>query len=304
MVWHNKIPVILSLVLVLIIVFSLFPSALVFAHNDDDDDSGSSNTSNSVSVEGIGGVLISSPTDNVGGSDIKAAIGFVNKKMAANGTLEENTIYVKHNGANMKVAYYDDSNKKFVIGKNFEKLTANEQSKVLNYFVDNLSKSESDKDAMNNFLTNLSEGDTDISAILLAAIFASTKGDLWRAWEIMRPTMNIISTILGIAAVILIFILLCSTVLDLAYIGLPIWREKIEKEGDKKMPFGVSWEAQSVVKEVEQSVGESYKNGYLLYLKRRALSYILLSICIMYLITGGLSGIISFLLQMVSGITG
>ena len=70
---------------------------------------------------------------------------------------------------------------------------------------------------------------------------------------------------------------------------------------------GVSFEALRTVEDVEKGVsggdGE-YRNAYLLYFKRRALTYIILAICIMYLICGGISGIIGFVLSLTTGITG
>lgn len=67
---------------------------------------------------------------------------------------------------------------------------------------------------------------------------------------------------------------------------------------------GIDPNALSIEYDYYKYSNEGYYNIYFEYLKRRSLSYIVLAICITYLICGGLSGIISFVLNLVSGITG
>jgi hypothetical protein len=139
---------------------------------------------------------------------------------------------------------------------------------------------------------------------MLQVTFNAMEADLWKAYQIMEPFIGLINVVLGVGCVLLILLLMFSTVMDLAYIGLPVWRETQDSKG-KKNPFGVCYEALRTVQEVEKGLGDGgYKNAYLLYFKRRALTYIILAICIMYLICGGLSGLISFVLGLVGGITG
>lgn len=178
-------------------------------------------------------------------------------------------------------------------------------------FVDKMAEIDGiDENALNEFMTDIQESDNSVGTIMLPLIFKSTRADLYGAYKAVKPFLDIFSWILGIGAVALIIILLGSTVLDLAYIGLPVWREaQAGKEGGNgKHPFGVSYEALRTVNEIEQGFGGSgggeYKNGYLLYLKRRALTYIILAVCIMYLICGGLSGVIAWVLSLTTGLVG
>lgn len=174
-------------------------------------------------------------------------------------------------------------------------------------FTDAISNVGDNDDTVQQIMKDIQDTDSSVSSIMLPLIFDSSKGDMYAAYKIAKPFLDVLSVVLGVGAVALILFLLFSTVMDLAYIGLPVWREaQANKEGGSgKNPFGVSYEAMTTVKEVEKGLGDGgYKNAYLLYFKRRALTYIILAICIMYLICGGLSGIISFVLSLVSGITG
>lgn len=190
----------------------------------------------------------------------------------------------------------------------WSKANKKDVNKAMRAFIDHLDTQGFSDDAMQSFMSNVQSSDNSVSSVMLPLIFEKTQGDMYQAYKITSPFLDILSVVLGVGAVILILLLLFSTVMDLAYIGLPVWREaQAGKDGGKKNPFGVSYEAILTVEEVEKGIGggdAGYKNAYLLYFKRRALTYIILAICIMYLICGGLSGIISFVLTLVSGITG
>lgn len=178
-------------------------------------------------------------------------------------------------------------------------------NKAMRAFVDVITEHGGSADDVQQVMSDIQDIDPSVSSVMLPLIFESTKGDMYQAYKITSPFLNILSIVLGVGAVILILLLLFSTVMDLAYIGLPVWREAQAGKDGGKNPFGVSYEALTTVKEIEKGMSDGgYRNAYLLYFRRRALTYIILAICIMYLIAGGLSGIIGFVLSLVSGITG
>lgn len=238
-------------------------------------------------------------------SDVGNAIAFANKKAGfAKSENEDATdkLYVKVKGNPEVLAVHKEGT--FEIDKDvWNDAKKDDVSKVMQLFVNNLSEN-GDVDAVNEFMGYFQEADSSISQIMLTMSFGTTKADLYQAYKIMKPFLDILNVILGIGCVLLILLLLFSTVMDLAYIGLPVWREAQSKDG-KKNPFGVSFEALKTVEEIEKGLGggdSGYRNAYLLYFKRRALTYIILAICVMYLICGGISGLIGFVLNLVGGI--
>ncbi len=198
----------------------------------------------------------------------------------------------------------------YVKASNFDEVNNKDSIKAVKILTDALINSGASPDVVQQIVNDINDVDTSIGATMLPMIFEGLDADMFSAYKITAPFLDILSIVLGVGAVLLILVLLFSTVMDLAYIGLPVWREaQSEKNGGNKHPFGVSYEALRTVNEIEANLGGNggngeYRNAYLLYFKRRALTYIILAICIMYLICGGLSGIIAFVLSLVSGITG
>lgn len=142
-------------------------------------------------------------------------------------------------------------------------------------------------------------------AELLTSLFANTKADLFTAMKWFSPFQGTLGLILGIGVIFIIVLLIASTVFDLVYIGLPMARNvmdgKAEQNG-KPRPFGVSTDAVRVVTENEDNNKGAGGNMYVAYFKKRVVTYIILAVCILYLISGQLSSVIGWLLGQVSGI--
>lgn len=289
----NKALSFLSLIISFLLVFSILSPVSVFAADDYDSN----------------GWTIKAGSCNIGTmtvDDVKEAMKQANLKI---GSKEENSLVVKLNGSEYQLMKIEGTSDLVINERLWNDAKQSDVTKSMRNFVDALSDSSVDADAVQQLMTNLQNSDTNVSSVMLPMIFESTKGDMYQAYKITSPFLELLSIVLGVGAVILILLLLFSTVMDLAYIGLPVWREAQQnKNGNNgKNPFGVSYEALTTVKEVEKGLGGGdggYRNAYLLYFRRRALTYIILAICIMYLICGGLSGIIGFVLSLVSGITG
>ena len=165
-----------------------------------------------------------------------------------------------------------------------------------------------DNAELQEFNTQLSAAnDPTITKMILPIIMARMTPDLWTAAKWLGPFLEIMKVVVGIAVILIIFFVIASTVLDLAYIGVPVFRETLiskseGKEGDG--PKFITAEAKSTVMEVEKDLTKGYKNAYGMYFKRRAISYIVLAICLMYLVVGGLGGIVSWIMNLASGVTG
>lgn len=251
---------------------------------------------------------ISAGSTNIGdltGDKVKESFNTANKHLGADGYTNELVVKIKGTWYSLLRVESDVLKVNKTV---WAEAKDSDVTKSMRKFVDSISDNVASPDAVQQLMGNLQDSDSSVSAVMLPLIFDSTKGDMYAAYKITSPFLNILSVVLGVGAVILILLLLFSTVMDLAYIGLPVWREaQSGKEGGKKHPFGVSYEALTTVTEIEKGLGGGdggYRNAYLLYFRRRALTYIILAICIMYLIAGGLSGIIGFVLSLVSGITG
>lgn len=303
MLKKSNVSKIFSLMTVILIMVSMMLPMTVFAAGDAIDvstDKKVTFTDSNITMDKIAQAL------NGGGTS--ASTEFVSGKVRINDPANGGTgkVIVNTKGEDYELIYMKDSTI-YVNTSAFKNAKQSDVSLAMEKFTQGISECNGNPDTVQQIMKDIQDTDSSVSSIMLPLIFNSTKGDMYAAYKIANPFLEVLSVVLGVGAVALILFLLFSTVMDLAYIGLPVWREaQANKEGGSgKNPFGVSYEAMTTVKEVEKGLGDGgYKNAYLLYFKRRALTYIILAICIMYLICGGLSGIIGFILSLVSGITG
>lgn len=293
MICIQKTNKIVGLFLVLLLMVSMVAPVSVFAEPGDFED-----------VETV-----------MGAGNIKNYLGEAIEKANKNQGYDEDdagvsspdtTLYVDLKGVPTPLMKTDGEGKLEIDMDTWAAASTENVTKAMKHFVDELDKTDASDDAVQDFMQTFQDADESVSSIMLPMIFRATKADLYKAYEMAKPFLDVLNVVLGIGCVLLILLLLFSTVMDLAYIGLPMFRELSSgKDNNGKQPFGVSFEATKTVEEIEKGAGGGdggYRNAYLLYFRRRALTYIVLAICIMYLICGGLSGLIGWVLGLTAGI--
>lgn len=186
----------------------------------------------------------------------------------------------------------------------FKKLERSSQQKLVEDLINELKDTKYSNTAAQEISDALKE--VDHSIIIPSVVDISA--DMFTAYKWVAPFLNVIRVILGVLAIAVLLILVLSTIVDCCYIGLPVAREKMgNKDGQtSKKPGYVSFDAYKTVQEAESSMvaDKDYKNPFASYFKRRTVTYIILALCLFYLVAGELSGLISWLLSLVSGITG
>lgn len=180
--------------------------------------------------------------------------------------------------------------------------------KVVTQHIGNNAMSQASRQQVYDNLRSVSD---DAVATALPLIFDNTKADMFTALKIFQPFSSPICVALGVGVVFLVVCIVGSTLLDFIYIGLPFARRAGTGDsnggaGGQSKPIWVTNEAYSSVTECESgtssgSSGGHYKNPYCKYLWRRMGTYIILGICILYLLSGQIVGLISIVMHMVSG---
>ena len=189
----------------------------------------------------------------------------------------------------------------------YKELTADEKAKANEEMTSTVNSwglsQEASQQVYNKLKDNEQLGISD--STLLTLIFSETKADLSSAMKIFSPFNSTLGVILGIGVIIIIILLIVSTVFDLVYLGLPMARVAMDgkaEQNNKPKPFGVSYDAVKLVEEYEGQGGNGGSgNIYFAYLKRRIVTYIVLALCILYLISGQIAGLIGWLMDLVSG---
>lgn len=229
-----------------------------------------------------------------------------------NQTTTLNTLYYyrSSDGAAVGYALFTQNGNTFKFNATqFEQSESSLQQAALSTFVRKVNStnkiSNSDKNKIYDEIKNNCSGAT---AAMIGVIFEDNKADLFSALKIFSPFGSVFGSILGIGVIVIIVLLLGSTVFDLVYLGVPVARNYLTDKQDQKgggKPWGITNEAWTVINEVEGGNGSSsngkYRNAYILYFKRRIITYIVLAICILYLLSGQIAGLISWLMSLVSG---
>ena len=202
-------------------------------------------------------------------------------------------------------------------GKELDKLSNDEQKKQMKKFVKKVQEANLSADAtsrLNDLLSNVDGDCENVDMSILLAVYAldQTKGDLVGGMNIIEGFLPYINLIIGVIAILLMSLLVLSTVIDLACIGLPAVRdmmlENASKDGNgggggASKPKAITYSAWATINEVEGGEGGqgSGKNAYWIYFKKRVFDYVILGICVSFLVLGGFSSFVSAFLEIGQG---
>lgn len=148
-----------------------------------------------------------------------------------------------------------------------------------------------DQNRLYNFVTEQDE----TTASMVRELSTSVGGDFVTAMAWFRPFSNIISTILGFLALLIIALFTVSVLADIAYLGLPAFRRILYDASDKKPKF-ISNEAYMSLKEAEKDANH-YVNCFGLYFKRIVKTYIIIGLALAYLLNGQIFELVGFIID-------
>lgn len=144
-----------------------------------------------------------------------------------------------------------------------------------------------DKNKLFNFIAD--QDSTTSTAIRNLKVDAQADIASAAAWY--KPFSGGISTLLGVLALATMLFLGITTVIDVAYLAVPMFRIFLDKDDRNERPKLISQEAYKVVIDSENETTGSYMG---LYLRRRAITMIVVGLAIAYLISGSIFDIIAF----------
>lgn len=196
-----------------------------------------------------------------------------------------------------------------------------EQNKAMNEFVQQMTNAGISATGSNAISDALKDGYAEVDGVaidilIIRYLFDKTQGDITGAMGIVSPFLPYINILIGVVAILIAAALVLSTVIDLAFIGLPAIREMMMSSGDTSnsnnssgsKPKALTYACWATINDVEGSLGgggsqsgtggggKGYKNAYGVYFKRRVWDYILLGVCLSFLIFGGFSRFITAIL--------
>lgn len=244
----------------------------------------------------------------------------------ASGSTEDDTVGVRSNKYKMaeggKMTYgelvdIDYESTGYVNPEKFAKLKGSEKSKFLGDMNNqaNIAVDQEDgvyDDTKTDWLTNLQNLD-GVGSQLMSTLLQNTKPDYVTANRIYEPFSGIVGTVIALGAILIMAALGIVMVLDLSYIGIPIFRNAVEGEGSGGQggkPKWISYEATSAVQQAEGGGGAggqdggSKKTAVGIYFKKRVIMLVILGVCLLYLVQGQIFNLVSWILDLLSGFLG
>ena len=149
-----------------------------------------------------------------------------------------------------------------------------------------------------NKMYSFVEASDETTASLVRQLSNSIRGDFFKAYSVFRPFGGVVGIILGVVTLVIIALLGLAIVFDLAYIVIPAFRLWLDDlKTDKNW---VSEEAKLAVKNFED-VTKAGRSPLGIYFKLKTKQFMILSICILYLVSGQIYELIARLMDLVQG---
>lgn len=143
--------------------------------------------------------------------------------------------------------------------------------------------------------------------------YYSLEADTEAASNLVSGLKGPISTFLGLLVVFITVGMTIFTAFDLCYIAFPIFRGKMDDakangtkiatrtndKGETKLNF-ITDDAQFAV--IASETAQTGRNAYLIYFKKRVISFVILAVLIFILLTGNINIIVNIGIKLASGI--
>lgn len=131
--------------------------------------------------------------------------------------------------------------------------------------------------------------------------------DIYNAYLIFKPFQSTLGVILGVLSVLLVLFLTFTTMVDIIYISFSGARNfadthTLNHGSDNGRPVYVSKEAYKVM--VDYDNGKLKLNPLLSYFKHRVINYLVIAICLLYLLSGEVVDLITMIYRSISSAFG
>ena len=182
----------------------------------------------------------------------------------------------------------------------YRNLNQEKKSAVMKHILESIKDSDISSVASNK-IYNFIQSQDESTASLVRQLSNDVDADFSEAYMMFKPFSGVLGIILGVFAIAIFVTLTMMVLVDLSYIVIPIIRDFLTQPQGK--PKFVSNEAWYAVKEVDGE-NHSNKNVLTVYLKKKTMQFVALSICILYLLSGQIYILIGNLMDMFRGILG
>ena len=185
----------------------------------------------------------------------------------------------------------------------YKKLSTSDKQTVMKIALDDIyHRNNISRTTRNKIYNELCDLDTSTSA-LVRELSDDVGADYASAYSYLKPFTGVFGTLLGILALGIFVMLALTIVIDLAYITIPGVQLLLTNSNESKAKF-VSLEAFNAIKEAESKAGSEYTNPVGVYLKSKTKQYVAIFLCLLYLVSGQIFGVLGSLIDYFRGFVG
>ncbi|AFQ30073.1 hypothetical protein P4493_04445 [Bacillus thuringiensis] len=186
--------------------------------------------------------------------------------------------------------------KKVEIDKvNYQKLSTEDKKELMKQTfteVENSSMGGRDRSRLYNFIEEQDEG----TASAVRHLSTNVTTDFVSANEIFRPFTSPISTFLGLACIVIFFMLAIAITVDICFLSIPMFQAFVMRN-DKDRPSYISQEAWDSLLIAESNLGTGDYSLWGTYLKNRTKTMVLVGLTLGYLIAGQMFDLAIFIVD-------
>lgn len=197
---------------------------------------------------------------------------------------------------------FDSASKSCTIDVNmiaYNKLGTEPKQNAMQVALDGIYNSDISRTAKNKIYNELCALD-ETTAALVRELSSDVRADFWKAYSFLKPFNGTVGWLLGVISLLMFMLLGLTMVWDIAYITLPIFQSVLNDEAKDKAR-GVSYEAYHAVKEQHSKAGTEYVSPIVIYMKSKTVQFIAIFICLLYLVSGQLYGLLGDLMDLFNG---
>lgn len=176
----------------------------------------------------------------------------------------------------------------------YYKLSSDERYEYMNTALGAVKDSNLSTMGRSKMFNFIADQDTATTAAL-RNLQTDANANVASATVMFKPFSGIVGTILGIITLLIFIFMTLSVVIDTAYIVLPPARMALETRSDGEKPPFITYAAHTSVKDAES--GTEYRSAIGVYFRRRLVQFIVIGLCLLYLISGEIWGVVIFLIE-------
>lgn len=201
-------------------------------------------------------------------------------------------------GGNYILVYTPDDGLFSFSGSRYSVLSTKKKIKFMETALEMVAESQLDARTKNKMYHFIEQQDDKITASI-NFLDQNVNSDFVTAKNVILPFTGPVSTALGVLSLVIFIMLTLSSAIDIAWLVIPIIRV-VFKEDKNGKPFLITKEAYS--SEVDSNRSDGYKSALTLYLQRRGKVFIVMGVCLIYLVSGQLYDLIVWIIDSFSWI--